>query len=668
MKLPPVLIAPFLAAGTLIAYFGGGFTGGIVFVTAAAFCVFLLIRKSKAALCAGGLAFGVLVMLIYTTFYSAPILKMAGQSITAEVKVTEITENSGDIQEFIGRINLGAKTAKVRLSGTSRAETGDIITAKIELEVADKDKELTNLAHGILLSGSISEYAEVKKSAPGLQNCIEYIRTNMIERLCEYLGRESRELSMSMFFGKDEELSQTLSERVKISGVSHFTAVSGAHFAILASVLLSFFPDKNRRAKALFSLFVIPCAVIFFGASMSVLRSMLMFLITSAAPLFYRTPNTLNSLGVSVCVILTIMPQSVLDIGFAMSVLGVFGAGVVGPQIADKLCELLPEKAKFVSPIIVAFCSSFCAVVCTSPICAAVFKGVSLNAVFASILIMPLLMVGMTFMLLLGFTGAGVFAVPIELAMKSVLMIVGFFGGNRMAFLNLDFSGAWIFAAVCAVLVTIAAFGNIKTMWKCVAGFGAAAMVCTAIALFVNANRSEIRFVGNSTTSAAVVLHKNEASVFISGSGVGLADDISRCLRERGANKISVLAAFDADFCGELAIAELSELVEIDNIVIGEGLSDLPAQNVDKNAVFSVNGITIASASVSETQTAADIVLYHGAITAPPQTSAQLAVYFTNTQHELPQNSVNIYRERDFRVKLNGEKVVVRIEQNGGIT
>lgn len=661
-KLPPVLFAPFLAAGTLAAYFGGGFAGGIIFAAAAAFSICFARKKPKAAVCAAGAALGAAVMLIYTMLYVSPVLKYAETSVCSEVRVSEVTEGSGDSQQFIGKMRLGLYPITVRLTGESRVEAGDTFVAVIDLKSADSENELRNLANGILLSGDVSEFLEIKRSPPDLISMIGNFRGEMLDLLNAALFGESRELARSMFFGKDEGLSQSLSERIKISGVSHFTAVSGAHFAVLASVLLQLFPSKNRRARAVFSFFITPCALIFFGVTLSVLRSSLMFLIMSAAPLFHRTSNPLNSLCAAVCVILTVMPQSILDIGFAMSVLGVFGAGVAGPLIARKLGELLPEKAECCLPIITAFFSSLCAVICTAPVSAAVFNGVSLNAVLASILLMPLLTVGMTFTLLLGITGAGAFAVPIDITMKIILRIIEFFGGERTAFLNLDFQGAWILSAICAILVAVAAFGNMKTLRRCGIGVAVISAVSVGITVCANANRSEIRFVGNSTTSAAVVLYKDEAAVFVSGSGVGLADDISRCMRERGAYKINGLVALDADFCGELAVRELSELIEIDSVILGGSYSGFPSETAGKDSVFSVNGITIASASVSDAQTSADIVLYHGSITKPPQSSAKLAVYFTNSKHELPKNAVNIYRSREYRVKLSSEGVSVRIE------
>lgn len=656
-----MLFAPFLAAGELIAYFGGGLAGGIVFAASAAFSVFFARRRPKAAVCSAGAALGAVVMLIYTVIYSASVLNYADKTVRAEVKVTEVTVDSGDTRQFIGEINLDSFRTTVRLTGASRVEVGDTAVMVIELDRADKENEITNLAKGILLSGSVSEYIEIKRPPYTLAVIIDRFRDVMIKRLDSAVFGDSRELSLSMFFGKDEGLSQSLSERIRISGVSHFTAVSGAHFAILASVLLQFFPSKNRRARAMFTFLITPCAIIFFGATLSVIRSSLMFFIVSTAPLFYRSSNTLNTLCVAVSVILTFMPQAILDIGFAMSVLGVFGAGIAGPAVGKKICELVPQKMKLVSPIITAFFSSMCAVICTAPVSVAVFKGVSLTAVLASILIMPLLAVGMTFMLILGVTGAGAFAVPIELSMKLIVMIINFFGSSRAAFLNLDYFGAWILAAICAVLVLAAAFGNMKTLWKCGAGIAAISAVSIGLTLYVNANRCEIRFVGNSTASAAVVIWKNEADVFVSGNGVGLADDISRCMREHGAYKIRTLAAFDADFCGEIAINELSELVEIDSVVLAKSISGISAQIVDKNAQFSVNGITIASAAVSDSETSADIILYHGNITRPPQSSAKLAVYFTNTKYELPENAINIYRFRDYRVIIGSGSARARI-------
>lgn len=657
-----MLFAPFQAAGTLTAYFGGGFAGGILFAAAAVFSAVFAKKFPKAAVCSAGAAFGALAMLMYTAFYSTPVLSFSDKSVCAEVTVTQIVDSSGDTQQFIGTVNLGGFLTSVRLSGNSSVEVGDKAVVVIELEKADKENEIRNLAGGILLSGTVSEYLEIERQPFGLTAFIESFRGKMTERLSEEVFGDERELALSMFFGKDERLSSTLSERIKLSGVSHFTAVSGAHFAVFAAVLMQLFPSRNRRARAVFSFLITPCALVFFGATLSVLRSSLMFLIMSMAPLFRRKADTLNSLCVAVFIILTLMPQAILDIGFAMSVLGVFGAGVVGPSAAKKLCELLPDRAKFVSPIITAVFASLCAVVCTAPVSTAVFKGISLNAAAASILIMPLLTVGMTFMLLLGITGIGALAVPVQLSSSLIIAIVNLFGSGRKAFLNLDFFGAWVLAAICAVLTAAAAFGtSMKTFRKCAVGFGIVSLISVSITLLVNFNRCEIRFVGNSTTSAAVILCKNRADVFVSGSGVGIADDISQCLRERGAYKINSLTALDADFCGELAVEELSELVEINHIVLSKSISGISAIIADPKLSYSVNGIKIASASVSDSEAVADIILYHGSITRPPKTSAKLAVYFTNTDHPLPDNSVNIYRQRDFRVTLSSGRASIRI-------
>lgn len=658
LKLPPVLFAPFLAAGALIAYFGGSFAGGCIFAAAAAFSMIFAKKLPNVTVCSAGTAVGSAAMLLYMVYYSIPLIGYANSTVITAVKITKITDNSGDTQQFVGEIMLGPLSASVDLSSESSVEVGDVALAVIDLEQTDKENEVRDLANGIFLSGNVAEFLDIGNQTGDITDLIEQIRNGMISRLSEELFGEERQLALSMFFGEDNELSQTLSERIRISGVSHFTAVSGAHFAILASVILRFFPNNNRRARAVFSFFITPCALFFFGTTLSVLRSSLMFLIMSIAPLFKRESDPLNSLCIAVCIILITMPQAVLDIGFAMSVLGVFGAGIAGPAIAKKLCELIPEKAKFVSSAVTVFMSSACAVICTAPVSAAAFKGLSLNAVVASILIMPLLTIGMTFMLLLGLTGASVFVVPTELSVKLIIMIVNLFGSDRRAFIGLNFFGAWILTAVCAILAAMSAFGNMKTLWKCTAITAAVAVLCTAISLGVNESRCEIRFVGNSTTNAAVVLCDGKADVYIAGSGVGIADDISRCMRENGAYEINMLAALDSDFSGELALSELLQLTDIESIVLSENISGIPARLVNKNSTFCVNGMTIASAKASDNETSADIVLYHGTITKPPQTNAELAVYFTNTSYELPKNSVNIYRNRDYCIELNGDAII----------
>lgn len=662
--LPAVRFAPFLAAGMLLAYFAESVSVWII-PAAAILAIVAAVKKNKLSACFAGLGAGLVLMTLHVSFYCKPILSFSGKTVRAEFTVGEILGNSENRAEFVGRLNLGGLSANVRLTGERLVEEGGVCEATISLDTSDSQYFTQNLAKGILLSGDIEEFHSVQPAKPSFFTVIGAVRRELSAELRENVQGESGEIASAILFGRDEFLSQTFSEQVKISGIAHYTAVSGAHFAILAAVLLQIIPQNRRKLKSVLSILTAAAAVVFFGATASVMRASAMFIITAIAPLFRRRSETLNTLCLAVSALLLISPGAVLDIGFAMSVLGVFGAGVVAPKISEKLCELLPDKAKFLSAPVKALCASFCALVCTAPISVAVFKGVSLCAVLTSLLVMPLMAVGMTFMLLLGITGSGVLAVPIELAMRAVSVIVKFFGKARGMYLSLDFAGAWILAAVCAVLLTVGAFGTFKTMRRCFEGTAVAVLASMLISLYTVENRREMRFVGNWYTNAAIAFQGREAVVFVSGSGSGLADDISRCLRERGAVRISVLAAFEADYSGALSLKELTEMVETGGIFTSEIAQSVlkNAEIVENPARLSLNGITIACAKAGDRETAADFVLFHGN-SKRTENSAGTAIYFANSTRVLPENAVNIRANREFSAPLDGEELRVKIEKS----
>lgn len=661
-SLPVVKFAPFFAAGMLLAYFAGSVPALII--SAAAGIALILVKKRALAPCIAGLLAGALLMTLHVEFYCKPITTFDGKKVRSEFTVGEITRYSGDRVEFIGELNLGGLRANVRLTGEAVVSEGDFGEAEIELSEPDELYLTQNLAKGVLLSGEITEYRSINPAKGNIRAVIRALRERLYSALRENVAGESGEIASAILFGQDERLSQTLTERFRTSGAAHYTAVSGAHFAILASVLLELIPQRKRKLRSILSILTAAAAIVFFGYTASVFRASAMFVINAAAPLLHRRSDTLNTLCFAVSAILLISPGAVLDIGFAMSVLGVFGAGVVAPRLSERLCGLLPEKAKFLSAGIRVICCSLSALICTSPVSAAVFKGVSLGAVFSSILIMPLMTVGMTFMILLGALKIGVLGVPIDLSMRAVSWIIKLFGSARGMYLSLDFEGAWALAAVCAGLLTFGAFGTIKTLRRCSAGIAIATLLPLLITTIRVENRREIRFVGNNRTSAAVAFCGREAAVFVSGNGVGLADDISRCLRERGAVKIGVIAAFEADYTGAVSLRELAELVETDVIFTNEIAAKLldNAEIVGEDAVFSLNEKTFVSAKPSEKAAAGDFVLYHGTAKMT-ESAAKTGVIFAKTGLPLPENVVNIRENREFCVALDENKLRVKISE-----
>ena len=658
LSLPAVRFSPFFAAGMLTVYFGGGSSGAIFFAAASAALIFFLGKRNAAVICAAGAILGVLIMSVYMDRYYVPIREYAGRTINAEIYVTEVTARSGQSEEITAKTTLGGKTVRLRLSCPETLLEDH--SADVTIELDETGLTASDLACGILLSGEVAEIRSAEYKGLTAASVFRTIRGNFYGKLAQNVFGDSCDLASAMLFGEDGKLAPKYTEYLRVSGVAHYTAVSGAHFAVFAAVLLSLISQERRRTRFLISLLFAPMGLLFYGVSPSVLRASLMFFIYSLGMLFHRRSHPLNSLCIAVAVIPILSPLTIVDAGFAMSVLGVFGVGVVGPEAAKKLCEFIADKPdtvkRVLTPVVTSLTCSFCAVICTSPISAVLFKSVSPIGAVTSILIAPLMAAAMTFMILLGAVNIRLFAVPIDWSMKLAAEIVKLFGKCRTLSLSLDFSGAWVLAAVLVIIVTICAFGDMKTFVRPgKAAIAIMALIPTISAINVS-QRHEIRFVGNTYTSAAIVFDKNAAAVYISGGGDGLSESISRTLRERGAVKITTVFASDADYGGALAIRELSEMLPIGEIRsndLAKGLlPDLPVSTDTGSGMFTINGVTIASAAASKPALRADILLYSGRMDKASTSPAKVAVYFTKAEYELPENFHNARTDRELCVKL----------------
>lgn len=662
-RLPFVRVAPAMAAGLLLAYFGGSAVCAIVFVCAAAFAVYSAVtkkRRTNLMLCALGLAAGLLSMGTYVHLYREPVLKYSGKTLRAEFEVREITSLSGDSERITAAITLNGIPTKVSLSCESALAVGQRAVADIELGEYDEVRMLYNLANGILLSGS-AENLEIlpSKSADGVLLIINTLRNELIGGIERVFYGDERALVTAMLFGEDSKLSQSAKEQLRICGAAHFTAVSGSHFAIFGAVLTMLIPKKRKLLKALFPLVFAPLSIMFFGTGASVIRAALMFFLGGAAMLFRRKGDPLNTLCAAFSVIAFVSPAMILDVGFIMSVLGVFGVAAVGVRLSERISDKLfsgerfPKKAvPFLKAPITLLAASISAVVCTAPVSVAVFKGMSLFGAISSILLAALITVGAPFAVAAAITGSPLIGVPAAYLLRIANSFIEFFGSGkfRVLWLPLNFKGAWILAALAALMLVIIAYAPAKTI-KPSAGCMAALMVFSAgMSLYTVDNQYEIRFLGNSQSGCAIVLSENTASVLISGSGCRLAGKLSQTLREQGIIKIKQLTACDADFTGALAIKELSELIEIEEIrSTPTAAAVLSERNIelitDKDSVLNVGGITIAAVSLDETDINADIAVYHGSFSKTPESTARLAVFFSSFERELPENGVNALRE-----------------------
>ena len=170
-----------MAFGMLTAYFGGGLFCGILFAAAAVSVIYFAIKRSRAAICAVGLLWGIAVMMGHLELYCKPITEFGGKTVRAEFVVNETSMISGGTKEYTVEMNLAGRKTFVRITDREKLEVGDVATAVVELNEPDSDDMLQNLADGVLLSGEISELIAVKSGGAGISSVIRVLRARMVE-------------------------------------------------------------------------------------------------------------------------------------------------------------------------------------------------------------------------------------------------------------------------------------------------------------------------------------------------------------------------------------------------------------------------------------------------------------------------------------------------------
>ncbi|WP_062079041.1 ComEC/Rec2 family competence protein [Demequina globuliformis] len=157
---------------------------------------------------------------------------------------------------------------------------------------------------------------------------------------------ESRGLLRGMITGDTSSMSESQVADMRVAGIAHVTAVSGAHFAmvslgVMALVRLMKWPRWGQAAAvsiaaAAFALLV--------GPQPSVVRATGFALIVAVAVAWGRRARALPALAVTILVVAHGAPAVVGEIGFAMSVTAVLAIVLVAPAIARRLSAAVTPR------------------------------------------------------------------------------------------------------------------------------------------------------------------------------------------------------------------------------------------------------------------------------------------------------------------------------------
>ncbi len=183
--------------------------------------------------------------------------------------------------------------------------------------------------------------------------------------------------------GDDSRLPPELEEAMKTVSLTHITAVSGAHVAIVLGAVLAVLSWAPRWLRAAVGAVVLVCFVVLVRPEASVLRSATMGGIALAALLLGRPSRALPALCAAVVLLLLLDPWMARSYGFVLSVLATAGLVLLSGPWAAALKRTLPRTLAHVVAVPAA------AQVCCAPVIILLEPAIALYAVPANVLAAP---------------------------------------------------------------------------------------------------------------------------------------------------------------------------------------------------------------------------------------------------------------------------------------
>jgi competence protein ComEC len=148
------------------------------------------------------------------------------------------------------------------------------------------------------------------------------------------LSGERRGVIEGVVLGEDGDLSDTLKQRFRASGLYHLLAVSGSNVVVVASgvLALAWLLGVSRLAAEVAALVAIAAYVLAVGPQPSVIRAGVGGALASLAWLSGRQRDRWHALLVAAVVLLAWNPDNVLDAGFQLSFAAVLSIFLLVPR------------------------------------------------------------------------------------------------------------------------------------------------------------------------------------------------------------------------------------------------------------------------------------------------------------------------------------------------
>ena len=239
---------------------------------------------------------------------------------------------------------------------------------------------------GVLNVFSVSDFQIKNHSVNKFSEFIYYFRKNIAEKLSNYHDYQSASLMKGLLLADRSEIDdQTKTEFVN-AGVVHVLAVSGLNVEYVVLLCIILLGRVNIIPKSILILIAIIFFLLIEGMSASVFRAVLMSTVVIVGVVTGRGTSVINSMAISVLILLAFYPFYIYDPGFQLTYAAVFSMAILYPLFQKSVIKIKNRVLKGLYQLAAVTLS---AQIGTIPFTLYFFGKLSLTSIAANLFVIP---------------------------------------------------------------------------------------------------------------------------------------------------------------------------------------------------------------------------------------------------------------------------------------
>lgn len=370
-------------------------------------------------------------------YFAADSIFLPGLNYKSKINfLCSIKESKKKLKQIYDSLKIGNKVELI----------GSIIKPRDKRNIGEFDFEnyLANRQiHALLNVDNILNIKIISKQSDAILNFIFIVRKKIDEIIASYHNKSTAALLRGLILADRSLIDYEIKNEFINAGVIHVLAVSGLHVGFIALIFVFLFQRLNIYARYLFTIFGLLLFMLITNAPPSVTRATTMAIAMLLSPLTSRKYNSINAIVLSAFIILLINPNELFNPGFQLSFAAVLSIILFYPPLRNIIIKL-NIKSKIITYILLFSVVSIAAQIGTLPFVLFYFHKLSIIALIANIIVIPLIaiIIGLgLFTLFIQFISSSIafyYATANEALAYILFMITNRLGNLTLAFIPIN--------------------------------------------------------------------------------------------------------------------------------------------------------------------------------------------------------------------------------------